>query len=132
MLPTIDSYKNPYLLVKIANEGIQASNLEELYVLTKHNKNFFAEVLLISTKTIERYIKENKTFNPSESEKLLKLQEMYQWGIDVFGNAEEFNNWIEKPAYGLNFMLPKELMKTINGIKLVEDELVRIAYGELA
>jgi putative toxin-antitoxin system antitoxin component (TIGR02293 family) len=132
MLPTVDSYKNPYLLVKMANEGIQASNLEDLFVLTKHNKHFFAEVLLISTKTIERYIKENKAFNPSESEKLLKLQEMYQWGIDVFGNAEEFNSWIEKPAYGLNYMTPKELIKTINGIKLVEDELVRIAYGELA
>jgi putative toxin-antitoxin system antitoxin component (TIGR02293 family) len=132
MLPTVESYKNPYLLVKVANEGINASNLEELYVLTKHNKNFFAEILLISTKTIERYVKENKKFNPSESEKLMKLQEIYQWGIEVFGTAEEFNQWIEKPAYGLNHLIPKELMKTISGIKLVEDELVRIAYGELA
>jgi putative toxin-antitoxin system antitoxin component (TIGR02293 family) len=132
MLPTIESYKNPYLLVQVANEGISASNLEELYVLTKHNKNFFAEILLISTKTIERYVKENKKFNPSESEKLMKLQEVYEWGIEVFGNAEEFNKWLEKPAYGLNQMIPKDMMKTSTGTKLVEDELVRIAYGELA
>ncbi len=132
MLPTAESYKNPYLLVKIAKEGINASNLEELYVLTNHNKHFFAEMLLISTKTIERYVKENKKFNVSESEKLIKLQEVYKWGIDVFGNAEEFNRWIEKPAYGLNNEIPKDLLKTSTGTKLVEDELVRIAYGELA
>ncbi len=107
MLPPAESYKNPYLLVKIANEGINASNLEELYVLTKHNKHFFAEMLLISTKTIERYVKEDKKFNPSESEKLIKLQEVYEKGIEVFGNDDEFNSWIEKTAYGIFRMVPK-------------------------
>lgn len=132
MLPNIDSHKNPYLLVKIANEGIDAYNLDELYELTQQSKDFFAEILLISTKTLDRYYKENKKFNPAESEKLIKLKELYKWGLEVFGNASAFNKWIEKPAYGLGFLIPKEQFKTVNGIKLVEDELVRIAYGELA
>lgn len=132
MLPPAESYKNPFLLVKIANEGINASNLEELYVLTKHNKHFFAEMLLISTKTIERYIKEDKKFNPSESEKLIKLQEVYEKGIEIFGNADEFNAWIEKPAYGIGRMVPKELMQTISGIELVMNELISIEFGSLA
>lgn len=132
MLPSIESYKNPYLLVKIAHEGINASNLEELFVLTKHNKQFFAEILLISTKTIERYIKEDKKFNPAESEKLIKLQEVYEKGVEVFGNVVEFNNWVEKPAYGIGLMIPKELMKTVSGINLVMNELVSIEFGSLA
>lgn len=133
MVNMLNSVKsNPYLLVKIANKGLNASNLNDLYILTKHDKKFFAEVLLISPKTIDRYIKEDKKFNASESEKLIKLKELYEKGIEVFGNVEEFNTWIEKPAFGIGNMVPKELMQMVSGINLVMNELINIEFGSLA
>jgi putative toxin-antitoxin system antitoxin component (TIGR02293 family) len=114
-----------YMLVIQAHEGIDAKKLQELMLVTQHDKVFFANILHISPKTIDRYIKE-------ESEKMLKLEQVYDWGKEVFGNVESFNRWIEKPAYGLGYKIPKLLMQTHGGLALVEDELIRIAYGALA
>ncbi len=121
-----------YMLVIQAHEGIDAKKMQELMLVTQHDKVFFANILHISPKTIERYIKEDKKFNPTESEKMLKLEQVYDWGKKVFGNIESFNRWIEKPAYGLGYKIPKLLMQTHGGLELVEDELIRIAYGALA
>ena len=101
-------------------------------LFTHHDKSFFAEILHISPKTIDRYIKEDKKFNPTESEKILKLEQVYEWGKEVFGDIDTFNEWIEEPAYGLADRIPKTLMQTHGGLTLVEEELIRIAYGALA
>jgi putative toxin-antitoxin system antitoxin component (TIGR02293 family) len=121
-----------YMLVIQAHEGVNAKKMQELMIETQHNNKFFADILHISPKTIDRYIKEDKKFNPTESEKILKLEQVYDWGKKVFGNIESFNRWIEKPAYGLDDQIPKVLMQTHGGLGLVEDELIRIAYGALA
>lgn len=121
-----------YMLVIQAHEGIDAKKMQELMLFTHHDKNFFAEILHISPKTIERYIKEDKKFNPTESEKILKLEQVYEWGKEVFGDIDTFNEWIEEPAYGLADRVPKTLMQTHGGLALVEEELIRIAYGALA
>lgn len=121
-----------YMLVIQAHEGIDAKKMQELMLFTHHDKNFFAEILHISPKTIDRYIKEDKKFNPTESEKILKLEQVYEWGKEVFGDIDTFNEWIEEPAYGLADRIPKTLMQTHGGLALVEEELIRIAYGALA
>jgi uncharacterized protein (DUF2384 family) len=48
------------------------------------------------------------------------------------GDLETFNQWTKKTAYGLGDKIPKKLMQTLEGLQLVEDELIRIAYGALA
>ena len=121
-----------YMLLIQAHEGIDAKKMQELMLFTHHDKNFFAEILHISPKTIDRYIKEDKKFNPTESEKILKLEQVYEWGKEVFGDIDTFNEWIEEPAYGLADRIPKTLMQTHGGLALVEEELIRIAYGALA
>ena len=121
-----------YMLVVQAHEGIDAKKMQELMLTTHHGKTFFANILHISPKTIDRYIKEDKKFNPTESEKMLKLEQVYEWGKEVFGDTDTFNEWIEEPAYGLGYKIPKLLMQTHGGLELVEEELIRIAYGALA
>ena len=49
-----------YMLVIQAHEGINAKKLQELMFVTQHDKVFFANILHISPKTIDRYIKEDK------------------------------------------------------------------------
>jgi len=124
-------HSNVLLVIK-AHEGVGAKKLQELMLETNHDKAFFADILHLSPKTIDRYIKEDKKFNPTESEKMLKLEQVYEWGKEVFGNITEFNKWIIKPAYGLGGLIPKDLMQTMGGLELVEEELIRIAYGALA
>lgn len=126
------SPKNNFYLVISANNGVEANLLVDLMGQTHHNKDFFAHILHLSTKTIDRYIKDGKKFNPSESEKILKISQLYEQGIELFGDVNAFNRWLEKPAYGLGEQIPTDLMLTISGIDLIKNELTNIEYGNLA
>lgn len=66
------------------------------------------------------------------NEKSDRLKNVYELGIECFGNIDSFNGWLEKPAYGLGYRIGRILMETPEGLELVEEELYRIAYGALA
>ena len=56
-----------------------------------------------------------------------KLQSILTTGIDTFGDAERFGNWLRSPSQVLS-MSPLNCL--VNGdILAVEDELTRIYYG---
>jgi putative toxin-antitoxin system antitoxin component (TIGR02293 family) len=121
-----------YWMVEEAAAGVPASVLFDLINLTHLNKDFIANMLNLSTKTIDRYRHGEKRLNPASGELMLKLFSLFKKGEKVFGNSDEFQKWIEKPAYGLGYKIPKELMQTPAGIDLIMDELIRIEYGDLA
>lgn len=95
-------------------------------------KLFAEEVFDLSFKTIQRYSKEKKDFGARHTELALKLVFLYMKGKEVFGNLESFNRWLRKPAYGLNKKIPYNLINTVTGIDLINDELLRIEFGDLA
>ena len=121
-----------FWMVEEAASGVPASVINDLIQLTHMNKSFFAGMLNLSTKTIDRYLQRGKQLNPSSGELILKIFSLFNKGGKIFGNSIEFQKWIEKPAYGLGYKVPKELMQTSAGIDLVMDELIRIEYGDIA
>jgi len=121
-----------YWMVEEAAAGIPASALFDLINLTHLNKSFIAGMLNLSTKTLDRYRQGEKRLNPASGELMLKLFSLFKKGEEIFGNSDEFQKWIETPAYGLGNKVPKELMQTSAGIDLIMDELIRIEYGDLA
>jgi putative toxin-antitoxin system antitoxin component (TIGR02293 family) len=121
-----------FWMVEEAAAGIPASAIFDLIDLTHLDKKFFAGMLNLSTKTLDRYRQGDKQLNPASGELMLKILSLFKKGEKIFGNSEEFQKWIEQPAYGLGFKIPKELMQTTSGIDLVVDELVRIEYGDIA
>jgi putative toxin-antitoxin system antitoxin component (TIGR02293 family) len=121
-----------FWMVEEAASGVPASAIFDLIQLTNLNKSFFAGMLNLSTKTLDRYRQDEKRLNPASGELMLKLFSLFKKGEHIFGNSSEFKHWIEKPAYGLAFKVPKELMQTSAGIDLIMDELIRIEYGDIA
>lgn len=63
---------------------------------------------------------------------MLKIMALFQTGESVFGSADAFRRWMDKPAYGLGSQIPFDLLHTSGGIDLIMDEVVRIEYGDLA
>ena len=47
----------------------------------------------------------------------------------VFGSKQEAQQWLERPATGLNQRRPIDLLATFAGVALVEDFLTRLEYG---
>jgi putative toxin-antitoxin system antitoxin component (TIGR02293 family) len=121
-----------FWLVEESVAGVPASAVYDLMDLTHLKKEFFAGMMNISSKTLDRYRKAEKYLTPSAGELMLKLFTLYRKGEKIFGNLDEFQKWIEEPAYGLGYKVPKMMLQTPAGIDLIMDELIRIEYGDLA
>ena len=92
----------------------------------------WADYLHISERTIQRYKKEGKVFDPIYSEKIILVELLYKKGVDVFGIEDNFYTWMDTKSIALGGVKPKDLLDTSFGITMVYDELGRIEHGIFA
>ena len=125
-------YNDAINLLKKSKAGLSAKSALDFLELSGFTQNEFQETFNTTVKTIQNHVTRDLTLDASLSEKLLKSFALYDKGIEVFGSADAFHKWLNKPAYGLGNQLPFTLMDTITGIQLIEEELIRIEFGDLA
>ena len=126
------SFNNNIALVANSKKGLQAQAVFDFISLSEFPFPLIEKVLNKTMKTFTSYKKNKTALDPVISEKLLKIFSLYEKGVNVFGNVEEFNSWLAAPAFGLGQAVPKNFLDTITGIELVSEELSRIEYGDLA
>jgi putative toxin-antitoxin system antitoxin component (TIGR02293 family) len=119
-------------LLKRAKEGIDARAALDFLALSGFTADEFQGVFKTTVKTIQNHVAKHRGLDAVLSEKLIKCVALFELGTDVFGTPEIFTQWLRGQAYGLGYQVPLEMMDTITGIRLVEDQLNRIAYGDLA
>jgi len=92
------------------------------------------KALGISQRTFQRRKAEAspKTLSPEQSGRAWKFAEILAKATTVFGSQEEAEQWLEKPAIGLNQHRPIDLLSTTAGTELVEQYLERIDFGVYA
>lgn len=113
-------------------ETMYATSFNDMLAVANYDKEYAADLLDVSYKTITRYQKENKKLSPLQSEFILKTIVLYNKGEKVFGTNESFTNWLNKTAFGMGNRVPNTFITTVTGINYILDELNRIAHGDLA
>lgn len=113
-------------------QAIYATAFNDMVEVASYDKDFAADLLDVSYKTVTRYQKEKKKLSPLQSEYILKTIVLFNKGNQVFGTKESFNRWLDKPAFGLGNRIPRTFITTVGGINFIMDELNRIAHGDLA
>ncbi len=71
-------------------------------------------------------------FSPIYSEKIIEIQLLFNKGVEVFGNTENFHNWLNSKSIALGGINPISLLDNTFGIMMLDDELTRIEHGVLA
>ncbi|RDC54876.1 DUF2384 domain-containing protein [Pedobacter chinensis] len=125
-------YTNPVMLLSNAKKGLNAKAALDFITVSGFTYDEFQHTFNTTVKTIQNYTVQNLKLDAPLSEKLLKCFELFSKGIEVFGDAKSFYKWLNTPAYGLGNQIPYNLMDTFTGISLIEEELVRIEFGDLA
>ncbi|MET3581546.1 putative toxin-antitoxin system antitoxin component (TIGR02293 family) [Mesorhizobium robiniae] len=74
----------------------------------------------------------SKPLNQDQSGRTWKFAEILSKATDVFGSQAEAEQWLERPAIGLDQRRPIDLLATPAGVELVEDYLKRLEYGVYA
>jgi putative toxin-antitoxin system antitoxin component (TIGR02293 family) len=119
-------------LMKAAKGGIKYNLFNTSVNKGQFSINEWSRYLHLSTRTMQRYQSENKTFDVLQSGVIIKIALLYKRGVTVFGNKENFNTWLESSHVALGNSKPKDLLDNPFGIDLVSDELTRIEHGLLA
>jgi putative toxin-antitoxin system antitoxin component (TIGR02293 family) len=70
-----------------------------------------------------------KPLSPEQSGRAWKFAEVLAKATEVFGSQEEAEDWLQRPAIGLDQRTPLELLATPAGVELVETFLSRLEYG---
>ncbi|MFD2148136.1 type II RES/Xre toxin-antitoxin system antitoxin [Mucilaginibacter antarcticus] len=119
-------------LTSMVREGVPFPYFTKLSNQIHFGFEDWSSYLHLSERTIQRYKKENKSFDPLYSERILQIELLYKKGIEVFGVADNFYTWMDTLSISLGNVKPKQLLDTSFGIDAVYDELGRIEHGVFA
>ena len=87
----------------------------------------------ISRRTFQRRkVAPRKPLSQEQSGRTWKFAEILAKATAVLGSQEEAEQWLERPAVGLDRRLPIDLLATPAGVRIVEDFLERLEYGVYA
>ncbi len=115
-------------IVLTARKGLMAKVFYDFAETINMPEKDLANVINISSRTINNYKNEERLLDPIYSEHLLKLIHLFEKGEELFGNVDEFNYWLKKPFWNKN-ITPKELLNTIGGVDLIAEELEKLTQG---
>lgn len=115
-------------VVELLERGLTISSYLQVKEFAGFSHKDMAAILSVSAKTLETRKKTDK-LNSTASERLLKLAEVADLGIQVFTSATLFQDWLKKPLRPLGGKKPVNLMVNMYGLEIVRNLLGRIAHG---
>lgn len=119
--------------VGIIREGVPYGSIE---VISKRIDVPVKDVLHIfglPQTTYNKKRREKSMLNGRDSEIVLLLTELIDFGIEVFNREEDkFQRWLKKPNLSLGSNTPESLLDSLTGIQEVRNCLNRLEYGNLA
>jgi putative toxin-antitoxin system antitoxin component (TIGR02293 family) len=124
--------KDLLAIIELVRDGISITDFNAIAGITPFSLAEWAAFLQLSERTIQRNQKEQKAFQSIHSQKIVELAMLYQYGVEVFGDQENFNTWLGYKSVALGGRSPKELLDTQFGVGMVKDALGRIEHGVLA
>ena len=92
----------------------------------------WSDILHISERTLQRYAKDEGSFNFSVTDRILQIDKVIKRGVEVFGNLDKFIRWLRSNPYMLEGRLSLQSLASFEGINMVLTQLGRIEHGLFA
>ncbi len=116
-------------LIRAANAGLSWNSTKRFLEATGISQQQLANYLEMPERTFARR-RETGALDRRESEKLLRLAQIWQAALDLFdGDPARTRAWLMAPAFGLSNTSPIEYARTEFGGSEVRDLIGRIADG---
>ena len=119
-------------LVKLSRKGITIGLFEEIVKSNSYTIKEWSKFLHLTERTIQRYKKEKRKFEPLQSERIIEISKLQLKGKEIFGSKINFEEWMNSKIIALGNIRPIELLDSSFGIEMLMDELGRIEHGILA
>jgi putative toxin-antitoxin system antitoxin component (TIGR02293 family) len=115
--------------IESVRHGISISNLDRMIQTLGIDREVLLDILGISNRTLQRKFRANDRLSPLASDRLSRVDRIYQLAVSVFGDEKKAAEWLKRPSRALNNELPIKLLDTDAGTQQVEQELRQIEFG---
>ena len=114
--------------IEFVRNGVTKKFLVKIKEKTDLDYDELAKVLSVARATLINK-NGNKPFNVALSDRIVGLADLYEHGYQVFGDVENFNEWMVTSNHALGGVKPYELIDTQYGRDEVRSLIGRIDYG---
>ena len=119
--------------VAIIRRGLPCESIEIIGQKANLPVKQVLHYLGVAQTTYNKKKRENDCLNGRDSEVVLVLSEVLDYGLEVFNNEKEkLHRWLKKPNLSLGSIAPETLFDSITGIQEVRNALNRLEYGNMA
>lgn len=119
--------------VGIIRQGIPYNSIETISKRLNRPVKSVLTIVGLPQTTYNKKKSEHSLLDSRDSELIMLITELIDYGVEVFNNEEEkFQRWLKKPNLSLGGNSPESLLDTITGIDEVQFCLNRIEYGNFA
>ena len=115
-------------MISLLKQGLSTDSFDKLKQRLNVSDNVLSRLLQIPQRTLNRR-REKGRLRTDESERVLRLAQVYDMAHDVLGSPNKAQSWLKKPARGLGGKIPMEYADTELGAQEVIHLLGRIDHG---
>ena len=114
----------------IGLEGLNMKTVKPLVAFLDLSGDKFASLIGVSSRTLARW-DDDSAIGVMASKTLLEVDKLSKKGIDIFGSAELYKDWLLKPNTAIGDVPPMDTLTEPYGVELVEDALEAMEYGNI-
>jgi len=127
------SWSNKLERVGVIRSGIPYDAIEEISRRLNNPVKSVLAIVGIPQTTYNKKKSEHLLLDSRDSELVILINELIDYGLEVFNNEEEkFQRWLKKPNLSIGGNMPENMLDTITGINEVKFSLNRLEFGNLA
>lgn len=128
---TIPPILEPSWVVNYLEKGkFTPIHVRLLRAKTGASDKVLSSILNIAPKTLVSYTKDVSRTKLDTKEHILMLISLLKHGGEVFGTEENFGQWLDSKNVFLDNRKPMDFLSTISGIKMIDDRVTAIEYGD--
>jgi putative toxin-antitoxin system antitoxin component (TIGR02293 family) len=116
-------------LAELVREGLPVRSLFLLAERLDLRQAEISEKIGIPQRTLTRRITQDSRLTPAESDRTVRLAQVYSNAAETLGSGDKAAAWLKTPNRALRGGRPLDQLDTDPGVREVEDILGRIAYG---
>ncbi len=120
--------ENSLDVVASIRHGLPYQTIDNILSKTCVSRKDISQILHISTRQMNRY-QQDDLLSAEQSGFVYEFSRIYVRGLDIFGDQQTFENWLQRPQMALGMQVPLSLLDTSEGFRLVGDLLSQIEYG---
>jgi putative toxin-antitoxin system antitoxin component (TIGR02293 family) len=115
--------------ITAVRKGLPVSSLDAMASKLSMERAALLSLLGVSSRTIQRRRQARERLSFVASDRLSRVERIFQLASTVFGDSEKASAWLQRPSRGLQSVKPLELLDTDAGTQQVEQELREIEHG---